>query len=260
MSSHPYGRRVSSRVASKKRAWSRVSDSDLEAPRDERFVDAGNVVQEDANDDESMLSSLPTESETTEQSEDVATIALIDAHAPPAIYKRETGDAFPSRAWPDPVENTAILRRRWVTDAVVQRLVTELLDSPVRSRAIFPLSQIPKEATWGPKSPRTDMSGQLCWWDMPMTIRAIGYIARMSFTADTVEPIPRVVVGLELLRALDQLGLEQCIQRIGCLVPEGTIPQFEASRTAYGRHSVEPFRDAYDAPAILLWLTWSCDV
>ena len=93
----------------------------------------------------------------------------------------------------------------------------DLLDWKDNRHATFALTQVPAEVTWGPKTARADLSGQLCWWNTPASLWVTGYIAKFVMTADTREPIPRVVVTLDLMRDVDQAALERCMDLVGCV-------------------------------------------
>ncbi|KAI0710267.1 hypothetical protein C8Q76DRAFT_798999 [Earliella scabrosa] len=145
---------------------------------------------------------------------------------------------------------TEITRRRWITDDVIARIERECLDRSDRRNATFSLSQVPTEIAWGPKTVAPDYSGYMCLWTVPATVQATGYITRLQFAAETREPVPRVTVTLELLRELDQVGLERCMDRAGIVVGPSRHT-FEATRTGYGVTDLKPFRDVYDATAVL---------
>ena len=111
-----------------------------------------------------------------------------------------------------------------------RRVRHEFLDWKDQRHAVFSLTQIPTEVTWGPKTERADLSGYLCWWNVPAKLWVTGYIAKLLMTAETREPIPRVVLTLDLLREVDQVGLERCMDRAGCIRGESRLQQRGVAR------------------------------
>ena len=101
-----------------------------------------------------------------------------------------------------------------------RRLQREFLDRGDRGKVLFSLAQTPAEVAWGPKTKDVDHTGHLCWWTTPVTTWAVGYLVKMVFSAETREPVPRVVLSLELVRPVDEIALERCMRRARCVISE----------------------------------------
>ncbi|TFK80849.1 hypothetical protein K466DRAFT_604989 [Polyporus arcularius HHB13444] len=138
-----------------------------------------------------------------------------------------------------------IKRVRWLTEIAERRLVDRLLDFRNSKRCIFTISQVPKEACWGPRTATADLSGVLCWWGQPVRVWAIGYLRRLAIVVQVDAPLPQVIVGVEFVRDVDAESMGRLSGRHAGEAGAGGM--FESKRISNGGGSIRMFREVYDA-------------